>query len=63
MTLLHLDLRCDRCGTRPNLRFTQAEIERHADAPDDEIVGTWECQKKKCRKAHLVTAGAFKRAS
>lgn len=60
MTLLSLDIACERCGTKPNMRITPAQRDKHLRDPDSEVAGTWRCQQ--CGETHLLTAGVYKRA-
>ena len=59
--LLVLDIKCDRCGTKPDRRIYPKTRAKHLNDRDDEPVSTWFCQN--CGKYHIITARAFKGAA
>jgi hypothetical protein len=60
MTLLTLDIRCTRCGAKPNTRIFPKTREKYLGEADDEPVETWGCR---CGEKILVTAKAYKGAA
>ena len=60
MTLLTLDTKCGRCGSRPKQRIFPKTRERYLDDDDDDLISTWQCQG--CGEVHVLTAKAYKGA-
>lgn len=72
MTLLELDVRCPKCGTKPNIRAFPSFLELVQDADPDHELGTWECQGRtvtagrigpSCSERVVITAGMIQRAA
>ena len=54
---------CPRCGARPAMRVTGAMVHALSGRPDDERVGTYQCQRRGCGAVYDLTAGAYLRAA